>query len=168
MNVWPPSGRTDPKPPPQPPAPAGPKNRLAPSLLASNPSQQVESDSPSFGNPSRFSQTRSRSSWLAEAALEFLRTGPPAAAHCGSTPRSSAAKSPRTTPDYQTGLQSFRRAYRKTAPRSRSAPTPPRWPHRLVINQLEFGSACWPDAYGEFISPCHMGVVPVPDIRTSD
>jgi hypothetical protein len=55
-----------------------------------------------------------------------------------------------------------------TGAKIRSAPTPPRRPHRLVLNQLEFGSACWPDAYGEFISPCHMGVVPVPDIRTPD
>src|SRR5579863_6193131 len=48
---WPLNGRTGPKPPPQPPARAGPKNRLAPSMLASYPSQQVESDSRPFGNP---------------------------------------------------------------------------------------------------------------------
>ena len=40
--------------------------------------------------------------------------------------------------------------------------------HDACPANVESRSACWPDAYGEFISPCHMGVVPVPDIRTSD
>jgi hypothetical protein len=49
-----------PQPPPQPPAPAGPRI-VAPSLLASNQSQQVECRLAPFGNP-RFNQARSRSS----------------------------------------------------------------------------------------------------------
>ena len=51
-------GRSDRPPPNQPHVPANPTNRVSPFLLASFPSQQVESDFRRFGNPPRFNQWR--------------------------------------------------------------------------------------------------------------